>query len=210
MKIARDPNVKLERVTEDDKKMMTTVIFRSIHPKLRVVYVHQKDLLGNGFELWKALEDRFQAPDQQQLDVEAFLSMKQGSRPLHEFIIKYDNLRRKLGNDCLMKLMSEEAMIRHLHRAIAITSQSLFPHGVKSIEEVIKILLENANMFKEEQPLFHSALATQRPREDRSTPQRCYKCGQLGHLRGSCPNPLKCFRCNGTGHISRDCNHPKA
>lgn len=206
MAIASDPSVKPQKIGTEEEKMLTTTIFKSIHPRLRVVYINQKDLLKNGYKLWEALEERFQALDQQEQDMEKFLTAKQGNRPLHKFVVEYDNLRRKLGMDCLSKIMDEAAMIRHLHRALSPLSQTLFPHGLLKIDEVVRRLQENARLcgdLEERNPM-HTALANQRtPR----TP-RCFKCGQQGHVREKCPNPLKCFKCNGTGHISRSC--PKA
>lgn len=39
----------------------------------------------------------------------------------------------------------------------------------------------------------------------------CWRCGQTGHLRGTCPNPRKlfCSRCGKTGVLSRNCPCPK-
>ena len=130
MAIASDPSVKPQKIGTEEEKMLTTTIFKSIHPRLRVVYINQKDLLKNGYKLWEALEERFQALDQQEQDMEKFLTAKQGNRPLHKFVVEYDNLRRKLGM-CLSKIMDEAAMIRHLHRALSPLSQTLFPLRIR-------------------------------------------------------------------------------
>ena len=36
---------------------------------------------------------------------------------------------------------------------------------------------------------------------------RCFGCGQVGHLLGTCPNPrqIKCFRCGELGHRAKEC-----
>ena len=119
MAIAREPNVKQEKIEEDEKKMMTTTIFRSIHQTLRMVYIQQKAILEDGYLLWKTLEERFLAVDQEQRDLERFMGFKQGNRPLGRFVMEYDNLRRKLEGSSLNNVMSEQAMIRHLHRALS-------------------------------------------------------------------------------------------
>ena len=57
MAIASDPSVKPQKIETEEEKMLTTTIFKSIHPRLRVVYINQKDLLKmdtNCGKLWKS------------------------------------------------------------------------------------------------------------------------------------------------------------
>ena len=42
--------------------------------------------------------------------------------------------------------MPDDAMIRHLFRAISPTSWASFPHGLTNIDKVVEVLLENAKL----------------------------------------------------------------
>ena len=41
MAIASDPSVKPQKIATEEEKMLTTSIFKSIHPRLRVVYTRR-------------------------------------------------------------------------------------------------------------------------------------------------------------------------
>lgn len=41
----------------------------------------------------------------------------------------------------------------------------------------------------------------------KNSDQRCYKCGEKGHVSSACVNGLKCFRCNSYGHIGSQCHN---
>ena len=61
-------------------------------------------------------------------------------------MVDYDNLRRKLAGSKLSELYSEEAMIKHLFRALSPSSQRSFPHGLTDLDKVINTLLEIAKL----------------------------------------------------------------
>ena len=145
MEIAKLSDLKPETIDMEDAKLMTLSIFECIHQNLRVVYVGQRDLLRNGYKLWRTLELRFHTVNQVQRDIERLLGLKQGNRSLYKFVVDYDNLRRKLAGSKLSELYSEEAMIEQLFRASP-SSQRSFPHGLTDLDKVINTLLEIAKL----------------------------------------------------------------
>ena len=43
-----------------------------------------------------------------------------------------------------------------------------------------------------------------------STPPKCMKCGEVGHLKADCPSSIKCFICKSTEHDFHSCPTQKA
>ena len=191
------------KVSEEDKRLLTSMILSSIDVDLRRIYVQQIKILCNGFLLWTTLEQRFQREDAAERDLSNFLNMKQGSNSLLHFLVEYENLRQRLPPDFLAKVMDEESNIRHLRRAISRSSRGMFLSSRTSYSEFYKELLEDAKEEGIEEDAFKSsaALGISQPTKEK----RCFRCGKMGHFVATCPNKVRCFKCQGEGHISKDC-----
>ncbi|XP_070579112.1 uncharacterized protein [Ptychodera flava] len=133
--------------------------------------------------------------------------LKAMTKPMRSLQDRIDELEKKQTASVAARQLQSDAdrriaeMERELHE---LRNRSDAGNEIEHLRKENQRLKEKLN--EKRQP--------QKKQGSPSKPNKCYACGEEGHMSKDCTSPnkktVKCYNCNGEGHIAKRCPEPKA
>ena len=182
-------------------------------------------------ETWADFRARFMlkflSSAEENLQMERFITLKQGDMSVKEYVNKFNQLAR-FGLD-MVNTPQKKALrfARGLNEPLQGLAMSHIPHGA-TFESLVDMALLQGDVKKEIKmndtqakktdsqwkgnqgnPSGQSSQGNKNKNKGKNNKRKCHYCGSVGHLIKDCKKRKRkngeCFFCGETGHFSKDC-----
>ncbi|XP_061720239.1 uncharacterized protein LOC133527284 [Cydia pomonella] len=175
--------------------------------------IARKSLTGTA-ELWLKTEKAFKSYDDLKAALVKEFPDSINSKEMHETM---STRRKKPSETCYQYMLIMKELGKRAKFPDYVSIQYIID-GIPD-SQVNKMCLYGVTTYtalKDKLAIYEAMKLRMKPRQEsrseglrtentKNNQQRCFKCGEPGHLASGCSSGIKCFRCNSYGHIGVDC-----